>query len=227
MPGTSLGQGLEYLKTLTKENLPNTTQVNYAEQSRQLIQEGNILIYAFVVALLIIYLLLAAQFESFVDPLIILSAVPLTLFAALLPLLFKLSVGDPSLNIYTKIGFITLIGLIAKHGILLVEFANKLQEQEGLSIRDAIQKSAALRLRPILMTTAAMVVGVVPLLLATGAGAVSRSDIGMVIFWGLLIGTCFTLYIVPTMYTYLAQDHSQKKSKPKQDSGVINLESLD
>ena len=232
MPGKSLGEALEYLKTIANEDLPKTTQVNYAEQSRQFIQEGNALIYAFLVSILIIYLLLAAQFESFTDPLIILSAVPLTLFAALLPLFFKLSIGEPSLNIYTKIGFITLIGLIAKHGILLVEFANKLQEEEGLSIRDAMQKSAVLRLRPILMTTAAMVVGVVPLVFAAGAGAVSRSDIGMVIFWGLLIGTGFTLYIVPTIYTYLAKDHNpknseQKKSKPKKDPGKINLESLD
>lgn len=211
MPGKTLGEALNYLKTIANQDLPKTTQVNYAEASRQFMQEGNALIYAFVVAIIIIYLLLAAQFESFTDPLIILSAVPLTIFAALLPLFFKLSVGDPAFNIYTKIGFITLIGLIAKHGILIVEFANKLQEDEGLSIRDAIQKSAALRLRPILMTTAAMVVGVVPLVLAAGAGAVSRSDIGMVIFWGLLIGTGFTLYIVPTIYTYLARKHHKIK----------------
>ena len=138
---------------------------------------------------------------SFSDPLIVLSAVPLTIFAALLPLFF----GFATYNIYTKIGLITLIGLISKHGILMVDFANLLQIREGLSIRDAIQKAAALRLRPILMTTAAMVFGVVPLITATGAGAVSRTDIGMVIFWGMLIGTCFTLFIVPTIYTYLAK----------------------
>lgn len=205
MPGKTMGQALTYLNSLAKQYLPKTTQVNYADQSRQFIQEGNVLLYAFLVAIIIIYLLLAAQFESFSDPLIVLSAVPLTIFAALLPLFF----GFATYNIYTKIGLITLIGLISKHGILMVDFANLLQIREGLSIRDAIQKAAALRLRPILMTTAAMVFGVVPLITATGAGAVSRTDIGMVIFWGMLIGTCFTLFIVPTIYTYLAKRHVQ------------------
>ena len=207
MPGKSLGAALSYLQTLAKKNLPKTTQINYAEQSRQFIKEGNTLIYAFLIAIILIYLLLAAQFESFRDPLIILSAVPLTIFAALLPLFL----GYATFNIYTKIGLITLIGLITKHGILMVDFANILQRDEKLSIRDAIQKSAALRLRPILMTTAAMVVGVVPLVIATGAGAVSRADIGMVIFWGMLIGTCFTLYILPTIYTYLAHNLNKHK----------------
>lgn len=111
------------------------------------------------------------------------------------------------MNIYTEIGLITLVGLISKHGILMVEFANKLQETENLSIHEAIIKAAAIRLRPILMTTLAMIFGVVPLIIATGAGAVSRFDVGFVIACGMLVGTCFTLFVVPTMYTFLAKKH--------------------
>lgn len=158
------------------------------------------MIYTFFFALLIIYLVLAAQFESFRDPFIILISVPLSVIGALLPL----NLGVTTLNIYTGIGLVTLIGLISKHGILIVEFANQLQEHEGLSIHDAVVKSATLRLRPILMTTVAMVLGVVPLIISTGAGAKSRFCIGLVIACGMTVGTFFTLFVVPTMYTLLA-----------------------
>ena len=154
-------------------------------------------------SIIVIFLVLAAQFESFRDPFVILISVPLSICGALIPI----NMGFATINIYTQIGLITLIGLITKHGILMVEFANQLQREEGLSIREAIEKSASIRLRPILMTTAAMVVGVVPLLIATGAGAASRFDIGIVIAAGMLIGTMFTLFVVPTMYTFLAKKH--------------------
>ena len=143
---------------------------------------------------------LAAQFESFRDPLVILVTVPLSICGALLPLFL----GVSSMNIYTQVGLVTLIGLISKHGILIVEFANQLRERMGVDAREAIEVAAAIRLRPVLMTTAAMVFGMVPLILATGAGAVSRFDIGMVIATGMSIGTLFTLFVLPSIYTLLA-----------------------
>jgi len=153
----------------------------------------------------VIFLVLAAQFESFRDPLIILISVPMSLCGALI----FLNLGLASANIYTQVGLVTLIGLISKHGILIVEFANQLQRKQYLSKREAIEVAAAIRLRPVLMTTAATVLGVTPLLLASGAGAVSRFDIGLVIATGMLIGTVFTLFVVPTMYLFLARDHAR------------------
>lgn len=202
-PGVSQGQALAYLQQTARQYLPTGMSYDYTGQSRQYVQEGNSLLYAFVFALIIIFLLLAAQFESFRDPLIILVSVPMSICGALLPLYL----GAATMNIYTEIGLITLVGLISKHGILMVEFANKLQETENLSIHEAIIKAAAIRLRPILMTTFAMIFGVVPLIIATGAGAVSRFDVGFVIACGMLVGTCFTLFVVPTMYTFLAKKH--------------------
>lgn len=201
MPGKSIPDGLNFLQKLATETLPSGFSYDYGGQSRQVIQEGSSMIYTFFFALIIIYLVLAAQFESFRDPLIILISVPLSIVGALLPL----HLGFATLNIYTGIGLVTLIGLITKHGILIVEFANQLQVKEGLSVTEAAVKSASLRLRPILMTTVAMVLGVVPLIFASGAGAMSRYDIGLVIATGMSIGTCFTLFIVPTMYTVLAK----------------------
>ncbi len=201
MPGKSITDGLNFLETEAKKILPSSFSYDYAGQSRQVIQEGYTMMYTFFFALLIIYLVLSAQFESFRDPLIILISVPLSIIGALLPL----HLGLATLNIYTGIGLVTLIGLISKHGILMVAFANQLQQHDGLDRHDAILKSASLRLRPILMTTVAMVLGVVPLILATGAGAKSRFDIGLVIACGMTVGTCFTLFVVPTMYTLLAK----------------------
>jgi multidrug efflux pump len=164
---------------------------------------------AFGLALVVIYLVLAAQFESLRDPFIILMAVPLSIFGAVLPL----NIGLGTLNIYTQVGLITLIGLITKHGILLVEFANQ-QREPGLSRRDAIVAAAKIRLRPILMTTAAMALAVVPLIIAEGAGAAARYSMGLVIFSGLIIGTTFTLFVVPMFYTLIAPGDPAPASVP-------------
>lgn len=204
-PGRTLGEALNFLQSQADKTLPKYMTTDYAGESRQFIQEGSALIYTFFFAIIVIYLVLAAQFESFRDPFIILVSVPMSICGALIPL----NLGLATINIYTQIGLITLIGLISKHGILMVEFANKLQQHEGISIREAIEKAASIRLRPILMTTAAMILGVIPLMLATGAGSHSRFDIGLVISTGMAIGTLFTLFVVPTMYTFFAKDHTQ------------------
>ncbi|MCP5161403.1 MAG: efflux RND transporter permease subunit [Hahellaceae bacterium] len=204
MPGVSMGDALAFLNQTAQEMLPKGVGIDYAGQSRQFMQEGSALIFTFFFALILIYLVLAAQFESFRDPLIILVSVPLSLMGALLPIAFGLT----SINIYTQVGLVTLIGLISKHGILIVEFANQLQRSEGLGKRAAVEKAAGIRLRAILMTTAAMVVGVIPLIIAQGAGAASRFDIGLVVASGLSIGTLFTLFVVPAMYMYLGAEHA-------------------
>lgn len=203
-PGVSLGQALSFLEQNTHE-LPADFSFDWQADARQYMQEGNRLLLAFAAALLVIYLVLAAQYESLTDPLIILITVPLSIAGALLPLLF----GWSSINIYTQIGLVTLIGLISKHGILMVEFANELQLHEQLNRKDAILKAAKIRLRPILMTTAAMVFGLIPLLFATGAGANSRFGLGLVIVSGMLIGTLFTLFILPTIYSFLGRQQQQ------------------
>jgi multidrug efflux pump len=168
-------------------------------------QQGHAIVVTFALSILLVYLLLAAQFESFRDPLIVLVAVPMSVFGALMFLYF----GAATLNIYTEVGLITLIGLITKQSILVVQFANVIQEREGLDRRAAAEKASSIRLRPILMTTAAMVLGVVPLLLATGAGAVSRFGMGLVIATGLTIGALISLYVVPVIYTYVATDKTR------------------
>lgn len=206
-PGMTLGQGLHFLKETAQSVLPKGYTFDYAGQSRQYVQEGTALIFAFFMAIIVIFLVLSAQYESFRDPLIVLISVPMSICGALIPLYLGLA----SINIYTQVGLITLIGLISKHGILIVDFANQLQREKSLDRRSAVEEAAAIRLRPILMTTAAMVFGVIPLLRATGAGAYSRFDIGLVIFSGLLIGTFFTLFVVPTIYTYLAAEHNDAK----------------
>ena len=198
--------------------MPQGMAYDFKGESRQFVKEGNTLAVTFAVALLLIYLVLAAQFESFRDPFIILIGLPATVFGALFVLFIlgeingammnnpPINLGSGTINIYTQIGLVTLIGLIAKHGILMVEFANKLQETMGYDKNTAIKEAAAVRLRPILMTTAAMVIGVVPLLIADGAGARSRFDIGVVIAAGMTIGTLFTLFITPAIYSYVARD---------------------
>ena len=206
MPGKTLGEGLAFLQNAANETLPKGFTYDFGGASRQFMQEGSALVFAFLFAIIIIFLVLSAQYESFRDPLIILISVPMSICGALIPL----NLGLASINIYTQVGLITLIGLISKHGILIVDFANHLQREKNLDKRAAVEEAAAIRLRPIFMTTAAMVFGV-PLLIASGAGAVSRFDIGLVIAAGLLIGTCFTLFVVPTMYTYIAEDHRSKK----------------
>ncbi len=200
LPNVTLGAALDFLETKAAEILPPGYSVNYAGESRQFVEEGSALLFTFLFALIVIYLVLAAQFESFRDPLIILIAVPMSVCGALIPL----ALGLATVNIFTQIGLVTLIGLISKHGILMVEFANKLQAEQGLDRRAAIEEAAAIRLRPILMTTAAIVLGVTPLILATGAGAESRFSIGLVVATGMAIGTAFTLFVVPAIYTLLA-----------------------
>lgn len=201
MPGKTVGDGIKFLQNQTK-SLPPDFKIDYAGQSRQYVQEGSTLIFTFFFAIIIIFLVLAAQFESFRDPFIILVTVPMSICGALI----FLNLGFSTINIYTQIGLVTLIGLISKHGILMVDFANHLHRNEDLSLRAAIEKAAAIRLRPILMTTGAMVLGLLPLLIASGAGAKSRFAIGIVIVSGMLIGTLFTLFVLPTIYTFIARE---------------------
>jgi multidrug efflux pump len=207
-PGVTVGEALNYLKQLAATNLPQGYVQDYAGPSRQFVQESSALVVTFFFALIIIFLALSAQFESFRDPLIILISVPMSICGALI--FISLGIGGASLNIYTEVGLVTLIGLISKHGILIVEFANNLQKT-GLGKREAVEQAAAIRLRPILMTTAAMVLGVLPLITAHGAGAVSRFNMGLVIATGIAIGTVFTLFVVPAMYMLVAEDHGKRR----------------
>ena len=206
-PSVALGDALNWLTELAERELPKGYGYDYLGDSRQFTQESSALTITMLMSLLVIYLVLAAQFESWRDPAIILVSVPLATAGALIFIMFD--VQALSLNIYTKVGLITLIGVVAKNGILIVEFANKLQINEGLSPREAVEKAAAIRLRPIFMTSIALIVAMVPLLLATGAGAVSRFHIGLTIAAGLGIGTFFTLFILPAFYILIAKDHSK------------------
>ncbi len=209
LPGVTTGDGLAAIEEIARPLLPDGFFIDYSGQSRLEVEEGNTIVIAFGLAIIVIYLVLAAQFESFRDPLIIMMAVPLSIFGAIVPL----NLGLGTLNIYTQVGLITLIGLITKHGILLVEFANQLRRERGLSRTEAIIASAKVRLRPILMTTAAMSLGVVPLIIAAGAGAAARYSMGLVIFTGILVGTCFTLFVVPMFYTYISR--KEMKAAPE------------
>ena len=196
-PGKTIDEGLQFFRDKAAQLFPPGVSYDYAGDSRQFMHEGNALMLIFLFSLIFIFLVLSAQFESFADPLVVMISVPMAICGALLPINWGLA----SINIYTQVGLITLIGLISKHGILMVDFANHLRIQEGLDRRAAITKAASIRLRPILMTTAAMILGVVPLLIASGAGAASRYAIGLVIASGMAIGTLFTLFVVPMMYT--------------------------
>jgi multidrug efflux pump len=209
LPGVTEGQAVAFLEDVSKRLLPQGFKHDYLSESRQYVTEGNALVLTFGFALLVIYLVLAAQFESLRDPLVIMVSVPMSICGALIPLYFGnwLNVPGATVNIYSQVGLVTLIGLISKHGILMVSFANDMQRNELVDRRTAIQHAARVRLRPILMTTAAMVLGVVPLLLASGAGAASRVSIGIVIASGMTVGTLFTLFVLPAVYTLVAQDH--------------------
>jgi multidrug efflux pump len=204
--GMSQGDALAYLSGLVKDVAPTGYTVDYAGQSRQFSQESGGFGATLLFAVIIVFLALAAQFNSLRDPIVILVSVPLALFGALIFVnLFT------SLNIYTEVGLVTLMGLISKHGILMVEFANQSQ-LAGMSKLDAIEHAAGVRLRPILMTTAAMVLGVLPLVIASGAGAAGRFNMGLVISTGMAIGTVFTLFVVPAFYLLLSTDHQAGKS---------------
>jgi len=201
-PGYTLGEVLDFLELTAKEVLPEDMQTSLDGQSREFRDSGAALYFIFLLSLAFIYLVLAAQFESFISPFVIMLTVPLAITGAVLSL--KLTNG--TINVYSQVGLVMLVGLITKHGILIVAFANDLQLQ-GQSIREAVIHAAALRLRPILMTTAAMVLGALPLAMATGAGAESRQPIGWVIVGGLLLGTLLTLFVIPTAYTLVARRH--------------------
>jgi multidrug efflux pump len=205
MPFVAAGDAIEYLKDLAERTLPQGYSIDYGGLSRQYVQESSGFVATFGFALIIIFLSLAALFESFRDPVIILVSVPMSIAGALI--FISLGIGGATLNIYTEVGLVTLMGLISKHGILIVEFANE-QQMQGKTKREAIEHASGIRLRPILMTTAAMVLGVIPLITATGAGAVSRFNMGLVIASGLAIGTLFTLFVVPAVYLLIATDHS-------------------
>jgi multidrug efflux pump len=199
-PGFALGDALKFMDETAERLLPpgHATELNGV--SREFRASSGALGLVFVLALFFIFLVLAAQFESFIDPFVILLSVPLSMVGALA----ALNLTGGTLNVYSQIGLITLVGLITKHGILIVEFANQ-QRQQGLGLMEATRRAAALRLRPILMTTGAMVLGAVPLAIATGAGAESRQQIGWVIVGGMTVGTLLTLFVVPTMYTLFAR----------------------
>ena len=206
-PGHALADCLELIQTIAAEHAPAGTNFDYMGESRRFLHEGQTTQLTFMLALAIIFLVLAAQFDSFIAPCIILVTVPLSIMGALgfLALLqhvpfLTLWKQASTLNIYSDIGLITLIGLITKHGILMVQFANTLADDEQLSLQDAMVKAAQTRLRPILMTTLAMILGVTPLLAAQGAGALSRISIGLVLVSGLAFGTVLTLIVLPTLY---------------------------
>ena len=201
--GVSQGELLARLKGILEQMAPSGYSSDYAGESRQFIQESGGFVGLLLFSILIVYLALAFQFESYRDPVVILFSVPPALFGALA----FITMGFASINVYTQVGLVTLLGLITKHGILIVQFANQLQ-RAGHNKREAIEEAAAVRLRPILMTTAAMVLGVVPLVWASGAGAAGRHDMGLVIFAGLSIGTLLTLFMVPAMYLFIGSTHS-------------------
>src|ERR1700761_8739610 len=207
-PGVPQPEVLKMLRDALHEVAPTGYNVDYSGQSRQFVRGSSGFVSTMLFALVIVYLALAAQFESFRDPAVILVSVPMALFGALL----FINAGLATLNIYTQVGLVTLLGLISKHGILIVQFANELQ-REGRSKMDAIEEAAAVRLRPILMTTAAMVLGVLPLVIASGAGAAGRRAMGIVLFTGLSIGTMFTLFIVPAVFAFLGADHPKDRAK--------------
>ena len=206
-PGETMGTAISFFEGLSTTKLPQGYSHDYLGEARQFVTEGGALYVTFILALFIIFLVLASQFESLRDPLVIILTVPLAISGALLALAW----GFATMNIYTQVGLITLVGLITKHGILIAEVAKEEQLHHGLDRIAAVKKAATVRLRPILMTTAAMVAGLVPLLFATGAGAVSRFGIGIVIVAGLSIGTLFTLFILPVIYSFIASEHKQIK----------------
>ena len=215
-PDYSLGEALAFMKQASSKVLKPGYYTDLNGTSREFTKSSGSLAIVFVLALFFIFLVLAAQFESFIDPMVIMLSVPLSMVGAL----WALRVSGGTLNVFSQIGLITLVGLITKHGILIVEFTNQLR-QEGMDMLEAVQEAATLRLRPILMTTGAMVLGAIPLALATGAGAESRRQIGWVIVGGMSLGTLLTIFVVPTMYTLFA-----RKSTPGAIKTVVEDQQL-
>ena len=204
--GFGLGQVLSDVKMAADKLLPGGYQTTVSGETRDFLKESYTIYLIFGLALAFIFLVMAAQFESFMDPFVIILSVPLSLAGAIFTLWI---VPSGTLNIYSQIGLVTLIGLITKHGILIVDFANKLQET-GKSPFEAVIEASRLRLRPILMTTFAMVFGAIPLAYSSGAGAETREQIGLVIVGGMTIGTIFTLFVIPVVYTYLSRRHKKQ-----------------
>ncbi|MBF0281572.1 MAG: efflux RND transporter permease subunit [Zetaproteobacteria bacterium] len=217
VPGMSQQDILAFMEKTLHEVAPAGYSVDFSGQSRQFKQESGGFVFTMMFAVIIVFLALSVQFNSFRDPIIILVSVPMALLGALL----FINLGMATLNIYTQVGLVTLMGLISKHGILIVKFANDLQAL-GRSKRQAIEEAAVIRLRPILMTTAAMVLGVLPLVMASGAGAAGRQAMGIVIFSGLSIGTLFTLFVVPAVYMLLAADHHQQEHEPNSQENIAS-----
>lgn len=206
VPAIPLGEALQLLRDITEQVAPAGYNFDYQGQSRQLVQEGSVLAITFTFAIIVVFLVLAAQYESLRDPFIILTTVPLAMFGALIPMFLS----EVSLNIYSQVGLITLIGVVSKHGILIVEFANEIQKNEQLSAYEAVIKAASIRLRPILMTSFSTTLGIMPLVVASGAGAASRQAIGITIVAGFAVGTLFTLFVLPVLYTYFAEDRRKE-----------------
>lgn len=224
VPGVPLGEALDFLETEVRKILPKSYTIDYTGESRQLKREGNTFLPAFIMAIVMIFLVLSAQYNSFRDPLVILAgSVPLAMFGALLFTFWKIPMPIPfftngfttTMNIYSQVGLVTLMGLIARNGILVVEFANKLQEQ-GVAKFEAIREASTLRLRPVMMTSVATIAGHTPLIFATGAGAEARNAIGIVLVLGMTIGTFFTLFVLPSVYMLLAKDHQHDRDDLEQ-----------
>ncbi len=215
-PGVAMGDALGYLERTADQIFPRGYSYDYKGSSRQFKQQGSALMVTFFLSLLVIYLVLAAQFESWRDPFIILVSVPMSVAGAMA----FITLGFASVNIYTQVGLITLIGVVAKNGILIVEFANQQQIQNGMSRLEAVLEAGAIRLRPIIMTSVALVMAMVPLLLATGPGGVSRFHIGLTIATGLGIGTLFTLFVLPAVYVLMARDHQKAQRELEEAQGT-------
>jgi multidrug efflux pump len=214
-PGVASGTAMDFMENTAADIFPQSFGFDYKGETRQQAQQGSALIVTFFLSLLVIYLVLAAQFESWRDPLIILISVPMSVAGAMAFIVL----GFATMNIYTQVGLITLIGVVSKNGILIVEFANQLQKEKGLNKLDAVVEAASIRLRPIIMTSLALIFAMVPLLLASGPGAQSRFSIGITITAGLGIGTFFTVFVLPAFYVLLARDlNAARQDKPEGDN---------
>ncbi|KXF80733.1 efflux RND transporter permease subunit [Enterovibrio coralii] len=226
-PNVAMSDAISFFEGIAATDLPQGYTYSFGGESRQFVEEGSSLYVTFALALAIIFLVLASQFESWRDPLVIMCTVPLAISGALIALGWTHISGETSLNIYSQVGLITLVGLITKHGILMCEVAKEEQIHKGVSKQDAIVEAATVRLRPILMTTSAMIAGLIPLLFATGAGAASRYNIGLVIVAGLAVGTLFTLFVLPVLYTYIAGGHRLHEGDLDEEEEVELQEELE
>jgi multidrug efflux pump len=229
MAQMSTSEALTYMEDEARKIMPKNYSIDYTGESRQLVREGNTFLPVFALAVVMIFLVLAAQYNSFRDPIVILlGSVPLALFGALTFTFLKAGTPFPmftdgfttSLNIYSNVGMVTLVGLIARNGILVVEFANRLQEQGKAKI-DAIREASIIRLRPVMMTSIATIAGHAPLIFVSGAGAEARNSIGIVLVFGMAIGTFLTLFVLPALYMLIAKDH-QKHNEFDQEMQAVN-----